>query len=146
MHAVGCDCCGVPHPFGVSGMAGNFVPRHGWMRIASACVSLGDCLLGVRSVLAAGCGRVPLAVGLNWRRWRCVRLLCGGPNPLTRGLTALRWCLCVCEGWCGRCSSVLFLPDCLVSRPLRGCSGLVSTNVSDVLPLLLSPPPLESTR
>ncbi|RNC34776.1 retrotransposon hot spot (RHS) protein [Trypanosoma cruzi] len=43
-----------------------------------------------------GCGRVPLAVGLNWRRWRCVRLLCGGPNPLTRGLTALRWCrVCV---------------------------------------------------
>ncbi|KAF5220244.1 trans-sialidase [Trypanosoma cruzi] len=33
--------------------------------------------------------------------WRCVRLLCGGPNPLTRGLTALRWCVCVCEGWCG---------------------------------------------
>ncbi|PBJ77665.1 hypothetical protein BCY84_06004 [Trypanosoma cruzi cruzi] len=46
--------------------------------------------------LLRGCGRVPLAVGLNWRRWRCVRLLCGGPNPLTRGLTALRWCLCVC--------------------------------------------------
>ncbi|RNC41377.1 retrotransposon hot spot (RHS) protein [Trypanosoma cruzi] len=62
-----------------------------------------------------GCGRIPLAVGLNWRRrrwvtsscplwvdcWRCVCLLCGGPNPLTRGLTALRWCLCVSEGWCG---------------------------------------------
>ncbi|PBJ68593.1 hypothetical protein BCY84_05488 [Trypanosoma cruzi cruzi] len=93
-----------------------------------------------------GCGRVPLAVGLNWRRWRCVRLLCGGPNPLTRGMTALRWCLCVCEGWCGRCSSVLFLPDSLVSRSLHRCSALVSTNVSDVLPLLLSPPLLESTR
>ncbi|RNC57678.1 trans-sialidase [Trypanosoma cruzi] len=54
-----------------------------------------------------GCGRIPLAVGLNWRRWRCassrplvggcwrcVRLLCGGPN-------SLRWCECECEGWCG---------------------------------------------
>ncbi|RNC36572.1 hypothetical protein TcCL_Unassigned00435 [Trypanosoma cruzi] len=24
MRAVGCDCCEVPHPFGVGGMAGNF--------------------------------------------------------------------------------------------------------------------------
>ncbi|RNE96861.1 retrotransposon hot spot (RHS) protein [Trypanosoma cruzi] len=63
-------------------------------------------------VLAAGLrGRIPLAVGLNWRQWRCVsscscplvddcwrcvRLLCGGPNPLTHGLAALRCCLCVC--------------------------------------------------
>ncbi|RNC51927.1 putative retrotransposon hot spot (RHS) protein [Trypanosoma cruzi] len=30
--------------------------------------------------------------------WRCVRLLCGGPNPLTRGLTALRWCVSVRAG------------------------------------------------
>ncbi|RNF03669.1 hypothetical protein TcG_11306 [Trypanosoma cruzi] len=30
---------------------------------------------------------------------QCVRLFCGGPNPLVRGLAALRWC--VFEGWCG---------------------------------------------
>ncbi|RNC32069.1 retrotransposon hot spot (RHS) protein [Trypanosoma cruzi] len=47
-----------------------------------------------------GCGRIPLAVRMFWRRWRCVRLLCGGPNPLTRGLTALRWCLCVSAALC----------------------------------------------
>ncbi|PBJ80480.1 trans-sialidase [Trypanosoma cruzi cruzi] len=78
--------------------------------IASACGSLGDCLLGV---LCVGCGRIPLSVGLKWRRWRCVTsppchwwliaggvcVCCGGPNPLARGLTALRWC--VFEGWCG---------------------------------------------
>ncbi|RNF11576.1 trans-sialidase [Trypanosoma cruzi] len=30
--------------------------------------------------------------------WRCVRLLCGGPNLLIRGLTAPRWCVCVRAG------------------------------------------------
>ncbi|PBJ80172.1 trans-sialidase [Trypanosoma cruzi cruzi] len=72
-----------------------------WVIACSVCV-----------VLAAGCGRIPLAVGLKWRRWRCVasprplvddcwqcvRLLCGGPNPLTRGLAALRWCVCLRAG------------------------------------------------
>ncbi|PBJ77660.1 trans-sialidase [Trypanosoma cruzi cruzi] len=81
--------------------------------IAFACGSLGDYWHRVLFVLAAGCGCIPLSVGWNWRRWRCVvpprpladdcwrcvRLLCGGPNPLARGLTALRWC--VLEGWCG---------------------------------------------
>ncbi|RNC38313.1 retrotransposon hot spot (RHS) protein [Trypanosoma cruzi] len=93
----------------VGGMTGNVVaaswldedplPRVAlWVIASSVCVV---CWL-------RGCGRIPLAVGLNWRRCvsffscplvgdcrRCVRLLCGGPNPLTRGLTALRWCVCV---------------------------------------------------
>ncbi|RNC51335.1 retrotransposon hot spot (RHS) protein [Trypanosoma cruzi] len=108
-----------------------------------------------------GCCRIPLVVGQNWRRWRCVA---SSPRPrwVTAGgvcvccvegriLLPADWqhrdgvCVCVCEGWCGRCSSVLFLPDCLVSCSPRGCSALVSTNVSDLLPLLLSSPPLEHT-
>ncbi|RNC41362.1 hypothetical protein TcCL_NonESM09061 [Trypanosoma cruzi] len=67
-------------------------PRHGWMRIRFR-VWLFESSIRVRCVPAAGCGRMPLAVGLNWRRWRwvtsspcplvcgcwrCVRLLCGG--------------------------------------------------------------------
>ncbi|ESS66451.1 putative retrotransposon hot spot (RHS) protein [Trypanosoma cruzi Dm28c] len=46
-----------------------------------------------------GCGRIPLAVRMFWRRWRCVRLLCGWPNPPTRGLTALRF-VCVSAALC----------------------------------------------
>ncbi|PWU99564.1 putative retrotransposon hot spot protein (RHS) [Trypanosoma cruzi] len=64
-----------------------------------------------------GCGRIPLAVGLNWGRWRCVRLLCGGPNPLTRGLTALR-CLCVSAALC---EHVLFWSVCGDGGATRVC-------------------------
>ncbi|RNC33948.1 hypothetical protein TcCL_Unassigned03305 [Trypanosoma cruzi] len=91
--------------------------RRGWMRNRfCVCGSLGDCSLRVRCVLAAGLWPYPVGRGIELEAmvalglfcssmvggcWRCVRLLCGGPNPLTRGLTALRWCVCVCEVWCG---------------------------------------------
>ncbi|RNC41680.1 putative retrotransposon hot spot (RHS) protein [Trypanosoma cruzi] len=104
-----------PHSIEGGATVEFLVPRRGWMRNHfHVYCSLGDCLLRVRCVPAAGCGRMPLAVGMSWWRWRCVsscprplvvdcwrcvRFLCGGPNPLTRGLTAVRWCLC--EGWCG---------------------------------------------
>ncbi|RNF08723.1 retrotransposon hot spot (RHS) protein [Trypanosoma cruzi] len=100
-----------PNPI-VGVMAGNFVAAS-WMgedplpRVALWVIASLVCVVFV------GCGRIPLAVGLNWRRWRCVasrprplvvdcwrcvRLLCGGPNLLIRGLTAPRWCVCVRAG------------------------------------------------
>ncbi|PBJ77661.1 hypothetical protein BCY84_05994 [Trypanosoma cruzi cruzi] len=42
------------------GMAGNSVPRDGWMRVR---------LLRVRCVVAAGFGHFPGAVGMSWGRW-----------------------------------------------------------------------------
>ncbi|RNE96814.1 trans-sialidase, partial [Trypanosoma cruzi] len=78
--------------------------------IAFACGSLGDCSVCV--VLAAGLWPYPVGRGVELEAvavcrfsscivcdcWRCVRLLCGGPNPLTRGLAALRWCVFVRAG------------------------------------------------
>ncbi|EKF98362.1 trans-sialidase, putative, partial [Trypanosoma cruzi] len=52
-------------------------------------------------------------------------------------------CCCGAALFCVQLFSMLFLPDCLVSCTLRGCSALLPSNVSDVLPLLLPSPLLE---
>ncbi|PBJ76187.1 trans-sialidase [Trypanosoma cruzi cruzi] len=96
----------------VGGMTGNVVAAS-WMdeesllRAALWVIACSACVV----CWLQGCGCIPFSVGLDWRQWRCVsscscplvddcwrcvRLLCGGPNPLTRGLAALRCCLCVC--------------------------------------------------
>ncbi|PBJ70760.1 trans-sialidase [Trypanosoma cruzi cruzi] len=116
---------------------------------ASACVSLGDCLLGVfcvRYLFAAGLWPCSVDRGIELEAVAvCAFVVWRAESPYPRTDSTAMVPVCVCEGWCGRRSSVLFLPDCLVSRSLRGCSALVSTKVSDVLPLLLSSPLLEHT-
>ncbi|ESS55397.1 hypothetical protein TCDM_13140 [Trypanosoma cruzi Dm28c] len=92
------------------------------------------------------CGQRAVAV-FRWP-WRCVAsrprwVTAGGVcvccvDAVSQFTHTLRWCLCVREGLCGRWSSVLLLPDCLLSRSLRGCPVLSPTDVSDVLPLLPS--------
>ncbi|PBJ79652.1 retrotransposon hot spot protein (RHS) [Trypanosoma cruzi cruzi] len=83
-----------------------------WVIARSGCVA---CWL-------RGCGRIPLAVRMFWRRWRCVRLLCGWPNPPTRGLTALR-CLCVFQR---RCASMSSFRVCVVTAVPQGCGTVTS--------------------
>ncbi|RNC52520.1 trans-sialidase [Trypanosoma cruzi] len=108
----------------------------------------------MRCVPAAGCGCIPLAVGLNWRRWRCVssrscplvvdcwrcvRLLCGGPNPLTRGLTALRWFVCVRAGVESLARARAFgdaFPACLLFLP-SVCAASCSFPLSPSPPVFL---------
>ncbi|RNC35757.1 retrotransposon hot spot (RHS) protein [Trypanosoma cruzi] len=57
----------------VGGMAGNFVAasrmdEESLLRVALWVIACSVCVL----CWLRGCGRIMLAVGLNWRRWRCV--------------------------------------------------------------------------
>ncbi|RNC45005.1 hypothetical protein TcCL_NonESM05231 [Trypanosoma cruzi] len=74
-----------------------------WVIACSVCVVFVGCGLWPYPVVrgieleAVCCSSSSLSIVCDC--WRCVSFSCGGPNPLTRGLTAPR--SCVCEGWCG---------------------------------------------
>ncbi|PBJ77057.1 trans-sialidase [Trypanosoma cruzi cruzi] len=89
----------------------------------------GDCSLAVLCVLAAGPWPYPVGRGIELEAvavclfslpivgecGRCARLSCGGTNPPTRGLAALRFvCVCLCVragvgGGAPRCSFRILL-------------------------------------
>ncbi|RNC35547.1 retrotransposon hot spot (RHS) protein [Trypanosoma cruzi] len=100
----------------VGGMAGNFVAAlwmdeesllrvAPWVTACSACAVFVGCGLWPYPVVRGIELEAMIAVCLfsssigGWLLAVCAFLLCGGPNPLVRGLAALRWC--VCDGWCG---------------------------------------------
>ncbi|PBJ77892.1 hypothetical protein BCY84_05469 [Trypanosoma cruzi cruzi] len=96
---------------------------------ASACGSLGDYWHRERCVLAAGpwpypfgheteleaVAVCPFSSPIVGECGRCARFLCGGPNPPTRALAALRFvCVCLCVragvgGGAPRCSFRILL-------------------------------------
>ncbi|RNC38764.1 trans-sialidase [Trypanosoma cruzi] len=121
-------------------------PRHGWMR-NSFCVWLFGRLLApcALCLLAAGPWLYPVGLGIELEAVPvCAFVVWRAESFLSRTGSAAMVCVCVCVAalFCGRWLSVLSLPDFLVSRSLRGCSALLSADVSDVLLLLLLYSPL----
>ncbi|RNE98872.1 retrotransposon hot spot (RHS) protein [Trypanosoma cruzi] len=81
-----------PNPI-LGEMAGNFVAAslmdaESHLRVALWEIACSVCVV----CCLRGCGRIPLSVGLNWRRWRCVV----PPRPLC--VIAGSVCVCCVEG------------------------------------------------
>ncbi|EAN97488.1 hypothetical protein Tc00.1047053506813.10 [Trypanosoma cruzi] len=95
------------------GMAGNFVPRDGWMRVR---------LLRVRCVVAAGFCHFPGAAGMSWGRWWWMS------SPPAWWVAAGVVCLpCVdAVSWCVNCAAgpAALSSCCLLSRCIRCAPSL----------------------
>ncbi|RNC34653.1 retrotransposon hot spot (RHS) protein [Trypanosoma cruzi] len=99
----------------VGGMTGNVVAASWmdeesllrvalWLFAGSVCAvfvgsGLWPCLVvrGIELEAMMAVGHFFSSIG-GWLLAVCASLLCEGPNPLTRGLAALRWCVCVGSG------------------------------------------------